>query len=845
MCPHHPEAGPARQREAGGVLGQDHPHDLPVAVRRRLLEQGGQHPSPDAPPAVRGRDVDRVLGHPRVPGAVREGRQRRPGHDLAADDAAPHRRARGARGEPARAARPPGAARSRTWRRRSRRPRRRSPRWPRRRPPSRGGCPAPRPRARSLAGAPGGDSPARLWYEANGHVQLLLPRGMAGVGLRARRRHRPGRPVARRLGARRRRRRGRPRRATSTPGPSTPARSWSTGRLRCWGKGLAGRLGYGSDATILSAAAAPPVNLGAGRTARAIAAGDFHTCAILDDGSVKCWGFGANGRLGYGNTANVSLPAAVPPVNLGAGRRAVAITAGASHTCAILDTRRRALLGQRRAGPPRLGSALLARRRRAAGLRPARQPRPPRPAPSRRATSTPARSSTTARCAAGASASSGQLGNGGDRRRRRQRGAGGGGRRRPAGGRASPARSPAAPATPAPILDDGSVSCWGFGANGRLGYGNTTQRTTPGGPRRLGAGRTATAIAPGRRPHVRDPRHRRGPLLGLRRPRAPGIRDVRPRSATPRRPSPTRRGRSTSAPAGSRGRSRSAARPWMPAPRQRHRVHLHAARRRHPALLGLRRHRRSPRLRRRGAGGRRRASRRRRPRARCRWASWPACSPTSRWASPRARAQVALGGARPRLVRDGDGTPAPTPRRWPSQSRRPAGVTFTGGLPRPGRLRRPRRPLGGRRARRPAPRRPCSLTGARGRRPASHELAAQVAATSILDRANEDDRAAVASRRARLRRPKARGRFPRRLGMKVKSAFTAPRPGQRLTVSGILTLPRTRPPPRCAGRVQVRALVGKRVVAVDPRQACAAGPAPAATSRSCARRRPSSGARSA
>ena len=68
--------------------------------------------------------------------------------------------------------------------------------------------------------------------------------------------------------------------------------------LRCWGKGLAGRLGYGSDATILSAAAAPPVNLGPGRYALAIAAGDFHTCAILDDHTVKCWGFGANGRLG-------------------------------------------------------------------------------------------------------------------------------------------------------------------------------------------------------------------------------------------------------------------------------------------------------------------------------------------------------------------------------------------------------------------------------------------------------------------------------------------------------------------------------------------------------------------
>ena len=67
--------------------------------------------------------------------------------------------------------------------------------------------------------------------------------------------------------------------------------------VRCWGKGVAGRLGYGNDSNVLAPAAAGPVNLGPGRDARAIVAGDFHTCAILDDGTVRCWGFGENGRL--------------------------------------------------------------------------------------------------------------------------------------------------------------------------------------------------------------------------------------------------------------------------------------------------------------------------------------------------------------------------------------------------------------------------------------------------------------------------------------------------------------------------------------------------------------------
>jgi len=84
------------------------------------------------------------------------------------------------------------------------------------------------------------------------------------------------------------------------------------------------------------------VNLGPGRTATAITAGLNHNCAILDNGSVRCWGYGLAGRLGYGNTHNVgdtpvTIPGRVGPVDLGAGRTAKAIAAGAEHTCALLD----------------------------------------------------------------------------------------------------------------------------------------------------------------------------------------------------------------------------------------------------------------------------------------------------------------------------------------------------------------------------------------------------------------------------------------------------------------------------------------------------------------------------
>jgi alpha-tubulin suppressor-like RCC1 family protein len=114
-----------------------------------------------------------------------------------------------------------------------------------------------------------------------------------------------------------------------------------TGAVRCWGNNGSGQLGYGNTTTIgddESPDAAGPVDLGPGRTATAIAAGGRHTCAVLDDGAVRCWGDNASGQLGIGTTdalGDDEPPRAVGAVQL--GRRATAITAGDSHTCALLD----------------------------------------------------------------------------------------------------------------------------------------------------------------------------------------------------------------------------------------------------------------------------------------------------------------------------------------------------------------------------------------------------------------------------------------------------------------------------------------------------------------------------
>lgn len=70
------------------------------------------------------------------------------------------------------------------------------------------------------------------------------------------------------------------------------------GTARCWGANTFGSAGVGSSADYITS---PTSVQGLPTTARRIAVGYNHTCALLTDGTVWCWGDNMSGQLGQGH----------------------------------------------------------------------------------------------------------------------------------------------------------------------------------------------------------------------------------------------------------------------------------------------------------------------------------------------------------------------------------------------------------------------------------------------------------------------------------------------------------------------------------------------------------------
>jgi alpha-tubulin suppressor-like RCC1 family protein len=86
------------------------------------------------------------------------------------------------------------------------------------------------------------------------------------------------------------------------------------GDVLCWGANDWGQLG---DGTTIARPVARRV-AGLSGTARALGAGDEHTCAALSSGAVECWGFNYFGQLGDGLAPLSGSPTPVAVVGFGA-----------------------------------------------------------------------------------------------------------------------------------------------------------------------------------------------------------------------------------------------------------------------------------------------------------------------------------------------------------------------------------------------------------------------------------------------------------------------------------------------------------------------------------------------
>jgi alpha-tubulin suppressor-like RCC1 family protein len=104
-----------------------------------------------------------------------------------------------------------------------------------------------------------------------------------------------------------------------------------TGGVKCWGDNRIGQLGneipYYPKYQLVDVK-------GLSSGVIAIAAAEYHTCALMETGGIKCWGENDGGELGDGTKINRLAPVDVVDLN----GPVSAISAGGSSTCALMQT---------------------------------------------------------------------------------------------------------------------------------------------------------------------------------------------------------------------------------------------------------------------------------------------------------------------------------------------------------------------------------------------------------------------------------------------------------------------------------------------------------------------------
>ncbi|MEZ4334955.1 MAG: RCC1 repeat-containing protein [Myxococcota bacterium] len=105
-----------------------------------------------------------------------------------------------------------------------------------------------------------------------------------------------------------------------------------SGRAKCWGRNNLVQLGINRISTDVPGLAIPGDVYHVSSAAK-VASGAYHSCIVLQDGSVQCWGSNDYGALGNSDPAHSSFPKTVAGITT-----ATRISAGLNHTCALLSS---------------------------------------------------------------------------------------------------------------------------------------------------------------------------------------------------------------------------------------------------------------------------------------------------------------------------------------------------------------------------------------------------------------------------------------------------------------------------------------------------------------------------
>jgi len=109
----------------------------------------------------------------------------------------------------------------------------------------------------------------------------------------------------------------------------------NTSAVMCWGDNTRGQLSVGLADSRSATPLLVPMTIAPNFQVVSIAAGEYHTCVLINDGSTQCWGDNSVGQLGFDSGGRPSR--AQTAINWSKlDLKATAIAAGVGETCVVL-----------------------------------------------------------------------------------------------------------------------------------------------------------------------------------------------------------------------------------------------------------------------------------------------------------------------------------------------------------------------------------------------------------------------------------------------------------------------------------------------------------------------------